>query len=228
MSLQAILFDCDGVIADSEELWNEIDAEMLAHFGHPGYHGELKPLVLGKSFTLSLEVYREQFGLRVTAEEMLPVRIRVGAEVYRTRVPTFPGVHETLESLRADGFRLALATSSVSQLILPFLERHDIKRYFHAIVTGEMVRHGKPNPDIYLKAAAEVGVSPRESLVVEDALAGLQAGRAAGARTVAIPDERWGDPAQFVGAADFIVADLPAVLPLIDGLRRGSLPGESG
>ncbi len=110
-------------------------------------------------------------------------------------------------------------TSSVGALIRPFLVRHNIERFFDFIVTGEQVENGKPHPDIYLKAAAGVGVAPTNCLVIEDALSGLQAGRAAGARTVALPDARWLDPAQFAGQSDFLIDYLGELPPLVERLR---------
>ncbi|RYG75253.1 HAD family hydrolase [bacterium] len=130
---------------------------------------------------------------------------------------------EVLLKLKSMNLKLALATSSVSALILPFLKRHDIEKYFDAIVTGEMVKNGKPHPDIYLLAAEKVGVDARNAIVVEDALAGLQAGRSAGAVTIAIPDARWLDPKLYEGEADYIVGNLSEVLPLV----RSLLPDRS-
>lgn len=115
---------------------------------------------------------------------------------------------------------MALATSSVSRLIGPFLERHKLNRYFDAIVTGEMVKNGKPHPDIYLQAASQVGMEPKDCLVVEDALAGLQAGRGAGCQTVAIPDARWIDVTRFEGEADFLIENLRELGPLVRELRH--------
>jgi HAD superfamily hydrolase (TIGR01509 family) len=213
-----VLFDCDGIIADSEEMWNEIDARMLAHYGAAGYQGEYKEHVLGKSFALAVDFYRERFGITSPLDEMIEVRTRIAAEFYAEHIPTYAGVAEVLAELRALGLKIALATSSVSDCILPFLKRHGITEAFDVIITGEMVKNGKPHPDIYILAASKVETDPRDCLVVEDALSGLQAGRGAGAHTVAIPDARWMDPAQFEGKADFQVKLLTDVLPLVRSL----------
>lgn len=217
--LQAILFDCDGVIADSEAHWNEIDAQTLEHYGVSGYRGEHKENVLGKSFALSSAFYIDFFGLKTTVEEFVNRRTQVAIDFYSHRIPAYEDAPGTLAALKQSGFRVALATSSVSRLIAPFLRRCNIEEYFDAIITGEMVTNGKPHPDIYLLAASRVGVEPARCLVVEDALSGLQAGRAAGARTVAIPDARWLNPALFAGAADYQVDCLGEVVPLALQLR---------
>ncbi len=218
--IQAILFDCDGVIADSEPLWNQIDRAHLAHFGVLDYDGHLKEHVIGKSLTLSSTFYKEKFGLSAPVEELLEHRTQVAAKFYAEEVPLFEGVTEVLVKLKSMNLRTALVTSSVSRLITPFLELHDIRKYFDIVITGEMVKNGKPHPDIYLLAAQGCGVSASDCFVIEDALSGLQAGRGAGAQTIAIPDARWLDPSFFVGQADFIVAELHEILPIV----RAALP----
>ena len=135
-------------------------------------------------------------------------------------MPIFEAVHDVLGGLKAEGLKIALATSSVSRLIAPFLERHDIARYFDQVITGDMVKNGKPHPDIYLLAAQKLGTAPADSLVVEDALAGLEAGRAAGCPTVAIPDPRWMDVALFTGKSNYTLNTLRELPALVRALRE--------
>lgn len=217
--LEAILFDCDGVIADSEAYWNMIDREHLQVYGVPDYQGEYKEFVIGKSFYLSDAFYREKFDIDATVEEMMDQRTGVAKRFYAEIIPLFGGVIEVLETLKAEGWKIALATSSVSPLILPMLKRHGIDVLFDAIITGEMVKNGKPNPDIYLLAAEKLGVEPRNCLVVEDALAGLQAGNLAGCQTIAIPDPRWLNVAEFEGKSDFSIEKISQLLELVRSLR---------
>ena len=216
--LQALLFDCDGIIADSEAHWNQIDREHLAAFGVTAYDGHLKTHVIGTSFTHSINFYREHFGISARLDEMLAHRTEVAARFYAKQIPIYAGTRETLEACRAMNLKMAVATSSVGRLIRPFLQRHDIEKYFDFVVTGEQVENGKPHPDIYLKAAAGVQTDPKNCLVIEDALAGLEAGRAAGARTVALPDPRWHDVAQFEGRSDFTIGELSELVKLVEDL----------
>jgi len=217
--LRAVLFDCDGVIADSEESWNAIDHEHLAAFGVPDYHGQYKAEVLGKGLPISQSFYRDVFSISASVEEMLEHRIGIAQRFYAQRIPIFEGVPEVLAWTRAQNLKIALATGSVGTLIHPFLERHGIKDYFDSIITGEQVERGKPHPDIYLKAAASVGVSPSYCLVVEDALSGLQAGRGAGCVTVAIPDARWLNPRLFEGKSDYRIENIGELRGLIEGIK---------
>lgn len=216
--IQAILFDCDGIIADSEPTWNQIDAAHLAAYGVPDYRGQHKEHIIGKGLPIAGAFYKDVFGLDAPLDELVEHRTEVARQFYADSVPIFPQVPEVLGELKAMNLKLALATSSVSRLITPFLRRCDIEHYFDVIITGEMVKLGKPHPDIYLLAAQKCGVEAKNSVVVEDALAGLEAGRAAGAVTVAIPDARWLDPALFEGQADYIVSDLRAMLVLVRSL----------
>ncbi len=218
--IQAILFDCDGIIADSEPTWNQIDAAHLADFGVPDYDGRHKEHIIGKSFALAGGFYKDLFQLEPPLEELIAHRTEVAAKFYAESVPIFEPVVEVLTKLKGQGLKLALATSSVSRLITPFLQRHDIARHFDVIITGEMVKNGKPHPDIYLLAAKECGVEAKNCVVVEDALAGLEAGRGAGATTIAIPDPRWMDVALFEGQADYIVSDLRAMALLVRSLLQ--------
>ena len=216
--LQALLFDCDGIIADSETHWNQIDREHLAAYGVPDYNGYLKEHIIGTSFPIAIGFYRQHFDIGAPLAEMIAHRTAVAARFYGEQIPIYPNTRAALEDCRALGLKMAVATSSVGRLIRPFLARHDIEKYFDFIVTGEQVENGKPHPDIYLKAAAGVETAPRNCLVIEDALAGLESGRAAGARTVALPDARWLDVAQFEGKSDYKIEDLSELAPLVKRL----------
>lgn len=219
--LQALLFDMDGILADSEPMWNQIDAAMLREHG-VSYSGEHKDQVLGVSFPIALQFYLTRYELRTTIEEMALRRTSIAHDFYANRIPLFPDATRVLEHAKSLNLRLALATSSVGAFVRPFLERHDLPRFFDAIITGEEVQHGKPAPDIYLQAAQKIGVAPAHCLVVEDALAGVQAGKSAGARVVAIPDARFIDPALYGGKADFQLGDLSELPQLVARLARES------
>jgi beta-phosphoglucomutase-like phosphatase (HAD superfamily) len=110
---------------------------------------------------------------------------------------------------------LAVATNSVSASARPFLDRHQLTGFFEVIVTGEEVEHGKPAPDIYLCAAEHLGIVADACLVVEDALPGVAAAKAAKMRVAAIPDRRFVDPSKYEKAADYVlnsIKELPALI----------------
>jgi 16S rRNA pseudouridine516 synthase len=212
--LSAIIFDLDGVLADSEPWWNQIDAKLLADYGAT-YRGEYHQNVVGVNYRLAIEFYKKAFGLSVPTEEMMRRRGEIATEFFGSRVGLFPNVKEVLEELRQMKLHLAVATSSVSTSARPFLDRHQLTGFFEIIVTGEEVEHGKPAPDIYLRAANKLGIPPDACLVVEDALPGVAAGKAANMRVAAIPDTRFVNPREYEKKADYLLGSLKELPALV-------------
>ena len=212
--LSAIIFDLDGVLADSEPWWSKIDAELLAEYGVT-YRGEYHQNVVGVSYRLAVEFYRKAFGLSVPTEEMMRRRGEIATEFFANQVGLFPNVKEVLEELRQMKLHLAVATSSVSASARPFLDQHQLTGFFKVIVTGEEVERGKPAPDIYLCAAQKLGIPADTCLVVEDALPGVAAARAASMRVAAIPDRRFVDPDEYEKKADYVLSSLKELPALV-------------
>ncbi|PYK91813.1 MAG: hypothetical protein DME35_00970 [Verrucomicrobia bacterium] len=219
--LRAVIFDLDGVLADSEPWWNKIDAKLLAEYG-VDYHGEYHREVLGVSYRLAVEFYKTKFGISVPTEELVKRRGEIATEFFANRVGLFPNAKRVLEELRKIRLpgsdmklRLALATSSVSTSARPFLDRHHLTRFFDVVVTGDEIERGKPEPDIYLSTAEKLGLRPNECLVVEDSLSGIAAAKAAKMRVAAIPDRRFVDPREYEKKADFLLNDLADIPALV-------------
>jgi len=212
--LSAVIFDLDGVLADSETWWNEIDAKLLADYGVT-YRGECHQNVVGVSYRLAVEFYKKAFALSVPTEEMMRRRGEIATEFFADRIGLFPNVKQVLEGLRQMKLHLALATSSVSASARPLLDRHQLTGFFEVIVTGEEVEHGKPAPDIYLCASKHLGIPAEGCLVVEDALPGVAAAKAARMRVAAIPDGRFVDPSQYEKKADYVLKNLKELPALV-------------
>jgi HAD superfamily hydrolase (TIGR01509 family) len=221
--LSAIIFDLDGVLADSEPWWTEIDAKLLAEYGVT-YRGEYHQKVVGVSYRHAVEFFKKAFGLSVPTEEMMWRRGEIATEFFADRVGLFPNVKEVLEELRQMKLRLAVATSSVSTSARPFLDRHQLTKFFEVIVTGEEVERGKPAPDIYLCAAYKLGIPAHACLAVEDALPGVAAAKAAKMRVAAIPDRRFVDPRKYKKQADYVLNGLKELPALV----RKELNGAGG
>ena len=216
-AFQAVIFDLDGVLADSEPWWNQIDANLLAEYGVT-YRGEYHRNVLGVSYRLAVEFYKNAFHLSAPVEELMRRRGQIATEFFANRVGLFPSAKTTLEELRQMKLRLALATSSVSASARPFLERTGIRSSFEVIVTGDEIRRGKPYPDIYLCTAEKLGVSADACLVIEDALSGIAAAKAANMRVAAIPDTRFVDPREYEKETDYVLGSLSEIPTLISGV----------
>src|SRR4029453_532586 len=157
--LYAVTFDLDGVLADSEPWWNQIDAKLLAEHG-VSYRGEYHQNVLGVSYQLAVEFYKTAFHIPASVEELMRRRGEIATEFFANRVGLFPFAKTTLEQLREMRLLLALATSSVSASPRPFPNRTETKNLFDVVVRGEKVQGGKPHPDIYLKTAKKLEIAP--------------------------------------------------------------------
>ena len=214
-SFRVVIFDLDGVLADSEPWWNKIDAKLLAQYG-VRYRGEYHRNVLGVSYRLAVEFFKKAFGLSASADELIQRRGEIATEFFANRVGLFPSAKEVLQELRRMNLRLAVATSSISASARPFLDRHQLTAFFDVIVTGDEIEHGKPHPDIYLRAAAKLNVAADACLVIEDALAGIAAAKAAKMCVAAIPDRRFVDPHEYEKEADYLLGSLSE----IPSLRR--------
>jgi len=218
-SFRAVIFDLDGVLADSEPWWNEIDAKLLAQYG-VRYRGEYHRNVLGVSYRLAVEFFKKAFGLSASADELIQRRGEIATEFFANRVGLFPSAKEVLQELRRMNLRLAVATSSVSASARPFLDRHQLTAFFDFIVTGDEIEHGKPHPDIYLRAAEKLNVAADACLVIEDALAGIAAAKAAKMCVAAIPDRRFVDPHEYEKEADYLLGSLSEIPSFIRRVAR--------
>jgi HAD superfamily hydrolase (TIGR01509 family) len=216
----AVIFDLDGVLADSEPWWNQIDAKLLAEHG-VSYRGEYHRNVLGVSFRLAVEFYRNAFRIAASVEDLMRRRGEIATDFFANRVGLFPSAKTTLEQLREMKLQLAVATSSVSASARPFLDRTGIRSLFGVVVTGDEVQRGKPHPDIYLRTVKELEIAPEACLVIEDALAGVAAAKAANMTVAAIPDTRFVDPREYEKEADYVLGSLSEIPALI---RRVNAP----
>ena len=210
----AMTFDLDGVLADSEPWWNQIDAKLLAEHG-VSYRGEYHRNVLGVSYRIAVEFYRNAFQICASVEELMRRRGEIATDFFANRVGLFSSAKTTLEQLREMKLPLAVATSSVSASARPFLDRTGIRSLFSVVVTGDEVQQGKPHPDIYLRTAKKLGIAPEACLVIEDALAGIAAAKAANMRVAAIPDKRFVDPREYENEADYVLGSLSEIPALI-------------
>jgi HAD superfamily hydrolase (TIGR01509 family) len=210
----AVIFDLDGVLADSEPWWNQIDTKLLAEHG-VSYRGEYHRNVLGVSYRIAVEFYKNAFHISASVEELIRRRGEIAIDFFANRVGLFPSAKTTLEQLREMKLPLAICTSSVSASAHPLIDRTGIRRFFSVVVTGDEVQQGKPHPDIYLRVAKKLSISSEACLVIEDSVAGIAAGKAANMRVAAIPDARFVDPREYEMKADHVLGSLSEIPALI-------------
>ena len=179
-TLQAVIWDLDGVIIDSapehKQAWQRLAREEGVTFTDADFWA-----TFGKR---NDDIFSTQWGItsQEKAQELANRKEAYFREIIRDTLAPLPGSLKLMRSLQEAGFAQALATSTPRENIVLIEEVLGLKRYLSVLVSGESVPHGKPAPDIFLKAAQELGVAPANSLVIEDAVAGVEAARAAGMR----------------------------------------------
>ena len=189
----AVLFDLDGTLVQSEDLYRRGTQALLDTVGRS--MDELTPhersLIPGRSALQNIRFYCERFGMPGPAEELVERRMdHVCRMVEEEGVMLIPGAREILESLRLADLPVALASSSPARYVTRVLEVTALAEFFDAVKTGDDVTHFKPHPEIFLLAAQALGIPPARCLVVEDAHSGIQAGKAAGMKVLAVDSEQ--------------------------------------
>lgn len=184
--LKGAIFDMDGLMFDTEQIWqknwNEVAREMGIELAE-----EFKYNICGTSGRLMDSVIEKYYGVEDGSVISADVKKRVHDDLIES-TPEKPGVHEILEFFAEKGVRMAVASSSSEEVIRRNLQNTDTEKYIEAIVSGVGMKNGKPAPDIFLKAADMLGIDPKDCYVFEDAFNGVKAGYAAGCRTIMIPD----------------------------------------
>ena len=176
--LKAVIFDLDGVVADSHPIHEAAWKTLLAEQGMDSTTLNLDFLYAGHP---RREILRHYLGdMNALEMERLGRRKDELYEIAAHELITKPGVPRVLSQLRGEGILCALATSAGRARAIESLERFGITKYFSVIITGEQVRSAKPSPEIFLLTAAKLGVEAKFCVVVEDSVAGVQAARAAG------------------------------------------------
>jgi len=210
-NISAIIWDFDGVLIDSEPYHIEAEFETTKRFGVP-----LTMTVAKQYFGLKLEDYfrdlARRYGKNVAVEDMIRAHYETLRKYYREIFPLVPHVIEVLGRLKGR-FLMAVGTSREKELAMLALERFSLVRFFDAIVFGDEAKKGKPDPEIFLRAASRLGCAPEETVVVEDAESGFRAARAAGMKLIA---RRGAHNADYdFSTADFVVEDLREIPPLL-------------
>ncbi|HPM79647.1 MAG TPA: HAD-IA family hydrolase [Candidatus Anammoximicrobium sp.] len=185
-ALQAVVFDLDGLMFNTEELYEEVGEILLQrrgfHFTEP-----LKRQTMGLPDRVSLQIIIDRHGLDVTVDQFQAESDQLLAELLPARLRPLPGLERLLTVLESVPLPKAIATSSGRLYTATVLSRAGFERRFQFVLTGEDVREGKPSPEVYLTAARRFGLPPAALMVLEDSENGCRAGVAAGAYTVAVP-----------------------------------------
>lgn len=192
--IKAAIFDLDGVIIDSEPLWEKSESIMLRQKGFAGnesYRKDYRKKIMGLNQRDSVELLKETFGLEESPEEILSTRLKILLELYKKELRLVDGIPEILQTLGAEKhIKTALASGSPMKVIEFVLRKFSLSDTFRIKVSGDCVERGKPHPDIYLETAKRLGVSPEECVAIEDSINGIVSAKEAGMRCIAVPDQR--------------------------------------
>ena len=206
----AVVFDMDGVLVDTEHLWDEVREELTGEWGGR-YTPEAQEAMMGMSSHEWSRYLHETVGLRESPETINAEVVRRMLARYEIELPVVPGAGEAVRRLADDGYRLAVASSSNRELIDAVLRRLELAALFEATVSSEEVDRGKPAPDVYLEAARRLDVPASRCAAVEDSASGIRAAREAGMRVIAYPNRHYPPAADVLASADVVIDSLDAL-----------------
>ena len=213
--IQAVIFDLDGLLVDTETICYQILKEILARFGRPFALEEYTRSFSGKPETVNAAHLVEAYSLPWTAEGALERILRREEELHAEGVALKAGAGELLAYLRQRGYGTAVASSSTRDRALNLLDRHGVTEYFHQFVFAGEVERGKPAPDVFLKACEKLGRAPGDCLVLEDSGAGIQAAHAAGIPVICVPDLKTPER-RFLDMTAAVCPSLWEVIPFLE------------
>jgi HAD superfamily hydrolase (TIGR01509 family) len=211
----ALIFDLDGVLLDSEQVWNQVKEDLVRDAGGT-WAAEAPRAMMGMSSPEWAAYMRDELRVPLDAAAINGDVVRRMQESYAARLPLLPGA---IEAVRALGARwpLALASSSNREIIDLFLDRAGLRDAFGATVSSEEVARGKPAPDVYLAAAGALGVAPASCVAIEDSANGLRAAAAAGMPVIAVPNPHYPPDDDALALAAATVATVGEVTPELVG-----------
>ncbi len=210
---KAVIFDMDGSLVDSMWIWPEVDIVFMDKYKitpPPTFHKDIE----GKSYTETAQYFLDTFPtLNLSLEDVKQEWLDMTMELYTTKVPLKPGALDFIKRLYDEGILFGIATSNARPLVDATLKALHVEQYFSSVRTGCEVNASKPAPDVYLKVAEDLHVTPKECLVFEDVPQGIMAGKNAGMSVCAVDDEfSRPDNAQKKKLADYFIHDYGQIL----------------
>jgi HAD superfamily hydrolase (TIGR01509 family) len=204
--IEAVVFDVDGVLIDSEPVWERVRRKFVADRGGR-WPDDAQDRMMGMSTAEWSAYMSEDFGLRIAPREVAQLVIAAMTAEYQAHLPLLPGAVDAVRALSAR-WRLAVASSAPKSLIEAVLDASGLRSAFAAAVSSEEVARGKPAPDVYLEAAARLGVPPAAGAAVEDSSNGLRAAAAAGLAVIAVPRPEYPPAADAIQRARVVLDSL--------------------
>jgi HAD superfamily hydrolase (TIGR01509 family) len=204
--ISAVVFDLDGVLIQSEEVWDSVRERFTRERGGR-YDEKIQRAMMGMSSTEWSRYLHDTAGVPDEPEEINAEVVRRMLSAYEEELPLIDGARDAVRRLAAE-FTLAVASSSNRPLIDAVLREAELEQHFDAIVSSEEVARGKPAPDVYLEAARRLAVEPAHCAAVEDSHGGIRSAKAAGMRVVAIPNPSYPPDEESLAQADVTLDSL--------------------
>ena len=202
MKFKAVIFDMDGLLIDSEMHWAKHGPEIWTKLGVI-YNEDFRKDIVARRLRDVFQIAKTKYNPKLTWRRTKSVYKNYTQIVYGNDARLLKGARHLLTALGKKGFLVALGTSSSPMSIRLVMKKYNLKKHFHLTVSAFRMKKGKPHPAIYHKTMKLLKVKPEETVIFEDSNVGVKAGKASGAKVIAIPDKRWSH-------GDFSIADLVA------------------
>ncbi|PWC11441.1 hexitol phosphatase HxpB [Brenneria roseae subsp. americana] len=197
-SIRAAIFDMDGLLIDSEPLWDMAEIEVIASLGIDTSLRQSMTDTLGLRIDMVVDLWYQVAPWKTPSREVVVSRIIERAiELVDERRPLLPGVEQALQLCRQQNLKIGLASASPLHMLQQILRTFHLETYFDVLVSAEKLPYSKPHPEVYLNAADGLGVSPLQCVTLEDSINGMIATKAARMRSIVVPqpefsqDPRW-------------------------------------
>ena len=218
MSVTAVVFDLDGVLVDSEQLWDRARRELVEERGGV-WREDATRAMMGMSSPEWSRYLHDELQVDLEPAEISAAVVAKLEQLYREQLPLLPGARAAVLAL-AQRWPLGLASSANREVIDLVLELAELEDSFAATVSSEEVPRGKPAPDVYLEAARRLGVAPTDCAAVEDSTNGLRAAAAAGMRIIALPNRAFPPAEDALQLADVVIGSLDELRPTLPVLQN--------
>ena len=214
MDINAVIFDMDGVIFDTESLYLKHWCSIFSKYGYE-MTKENYLLVMGRGRKVVKEKFLSIYGENLPIDNMYKEKdYELSKYIEENEVPIKEGTYELLEFLKVNGYKVALATSAKRGRAMKHLKDSRFENYFDVIITGEDIEKTKPNPEIFLKALERLNIEPKKAIVIEDSIAGIKAAKNAGIFAIHVPDLKEPDE-EIIKEADIIASNLLEVKSIV-------------
>ncbi|PJG81901.1 hexitol phosphatase HxpB [Caviibacterium pharyngocola] len=188
MTIQAVIFDMDGVLIDSEPLWKQAGVDIFNAFDIPATWADMVALTGLPSLAIAKTMYQRHNKSPIPPEDMATRINDYAISLILAKRPLMPGVKETLEKLHRLGYKMAIASASPRKLLAEITEKCGIADYFGYLSSATELDYNKPHPQVYLHAAKMLGVEAKNCIGIEDSVVGMTAVKAASMSCIVIPD----------------------------------------